>query len=256
LRDTSRRPLIAGNWKMNTTIDSGVALARAVATAVAGLAGHVEVAVLPPFTHLWPVREALRGSDVLLGAQDVFWEDSGTFTGEISPPMLAGWCDLVLTGHSERRHLLGERDNEVGRKLARALQHGLRVIVAVGETEAERNAEHTFTVVDRQLSAALQAAPGLPLDDVVVAYEPVWAIGTGRTATPDQAQEVCGHIKDTVRSIAGLPDVQVLYGGSVTPANAASLFEEPAIDGALVGGASLKDEQFAEIVRAAAGAAG
>jgi triosephosphate isomerase (TIM) len=246
----ARRPLVAGNWKMNTTVEEGAALASAVSQATAGVLG-VDIAVLPPFTHLWAVRAALQGRDILLGAQDVFWEDSGAYTGEVSPLMLRGWCDLVLTGHSERRHLLGETDDEVGRKLARALQHDLRVIVAVGETDAERDADQTFAVVDRQLRAAFAGAHQASATTVVVAYEPVWAIGTGRTATPEQAQEVCAHIKQEVRTTIGIDDIAVLYGGSVTPANAGSLFAEPAIDGALVGGASLKAEDFAAIVRAA-----
>src|ERR1700736_6399928 len=141
MREASRRPpLVAGNWKMNTLVDEGVALATEIIKGVAEV-DDVEVAILPPFTHLWPVHQVQRGSGVLLGAQDIFWEDAGAYTGEISPAMLAGWCDLALVGHSERRHLFGETDEHVGMKFARALQHGLRVIVAVGETEAEREAE-------------------------------------------------------------------------------------------------------------------
>ncbi len=243
--------MVAGNWKMNTTVDEGVALARAVCAAVEP-ARAVEVAVLPPFTHLWAVRSALEGSRVLLGAQDVFWEDSGAYTGEISPVMLAGLCDLALVGHSERRHLFGERDDEVGRKFAAAIAHGLRVIVAVGETGDERDAEQTFAVVDRQLDAVFAAMPEPPpVDTYLIAYEPVWAIGTGRTATPAQAQEVTSHIKAHLRSTTSAAP-RVLYGGSVTPANAASLFAEPDIDGALVGGVSLRAAEFGAIVTAAA----
>jgi triosephosphate isomerase (TIM) len=248
----ARRPLVAGNWKMNTTLEEGVALARIVAATTAGVDG-VEVAVLPPFTHLFAVREAVRDRGLLIGAQDVYWEDSGAFTGEISPLMLRGLCDLVLVGHSERRHLLGETDEQVGRKLVRALQHRLRVIAAVGETEAERDAGSTFEVVDRQLRAAFAPLHDTPdSSTVVIAYEPVWAIGTGRTATPEQAEEVCAHIKDEVRHLTGIAGVAVLYGGSVTAANATSLFAQPSIDGALVGGASLKPDDFAAIVRSAA----
>jgi triosephosphate isomerase len=243
--------MVAGNWKMNTTVPDGIALARAVIERCATVSG-VEVAVLPPFVHLWSVREALSESAVLLGAQDVFWEDAGAFTGEVSPAMLAGWCDLVLVGHSERRHLFGETDEETARKFAAARRHGLRVILAVGETEAERDTGDTFAVVDRQLDAVLSAAGASPPpEEWVIAYEPVWAIGTGRTATPDQADDVCLHIKETVASRAGAAP-RVLYGGSVTADNAAELFARSGIDGGLIGGASLKAGVFASIVTAAA----
>ncbi len=243
--------LIAGNWKMNTTVEEGVALARRTLAALGATPG-VEVALLPPFTHLWAIRDVLRGSEVRLGAQDVFWESAGAYTGEISPLMLAGWCDLALVGHSERRHILGESDDEVGRKVAAALTAGLRVIVAVGETEAERDGGETFTVVERQLDAAFaQFSPAPSQTGFVIAYEPVWAIGTGRTATPAQAQEVCAHIKAQLRRRHGVDGTAVLYGGSVTPENAAALFDEPDIDGGLVGGASLHSEHFAAIVQAA-----
>ncbi len=243
--------MVAGNWKMNTTVPDGVALARAVVERCASVSG-VEVAVLPPFVHLWSVREVLSTSSVLLGAQDVFWEDAGAFTGEVSPAMLAGWCDLVLVGHSERRHLLGETDAETARKFAAARRRRLRVIVAVGETEAERDGGDTFAVVDRQLDAVLSGAGAAPRpDEWVVAYEPVWAIGTGRTATPEQADEVCLHIRETVARRAGAAP-RVLYGGSVTAGNAAELFARPGIDGGLIGGASLKADVFAAIVTAAA----
>ena len=250
------RLMVAGNWKMNTTVEDGVALARAVCAAVAPFQG-VDVAVLPPFTHLWAVHSVLEGTGVRLGAQDVYWKDAGAFTGEISPAMLAGWCDLTLVGHSERRHIFGERDDEVGKKFVAALAHGLQVIVAVGETSDERDSGETFAVVDRQLDAVFAELEGSPaLEAWVIAYEPVWAIGTGRTATPEQAQEVVAHIKQHVRAryLDGSP--RVLYGGSVTAANAASLFAQADIDGALVGGVSLRAEEFAAIVAAAETAAG
>ncbi len=250
------RLMVAGNWKMNTTVEEGVALARAVC-AVTAPTDEVDVALLPPFTHLWAVHPVLAGSGVLLGAQNVYWKDSGAFTGEISPSMLAGWCDLVLVGHSERRHVFGERDDEVGKKFVASLAHALQVIVAVGETSEERDAGSTFAVVERQLDAVFDELDGTPdMDAWVIAYEPVWAIGTGRTATPEQAQEVIAHIKQHVRArfLDGAP--RVLYGGSVTAANAASLFAEPDIDGALVGGVSLRAEEFGVIVAAAVSAAG
>jgi triosephosphate isomerase len=252
LSRTTPVPMVAGNWKMHTTVADGVELARAVCAAVSRSSG-VEIAVLPPFTHLFPVRAALDGTAVLVGAQDVFWEDSGAYTGEISASMLAGICQLVLVGHSERRHIFGERDEEVGKKFVAALGKRLRVILAVGETSDERDAGETFAVVDRQLDAVFSAmVNATPADGFVIAYEPVWAIGTGRTATPDQAQEVTAHIKAHLcpRFVDTPP--RVLYGGSVTAVNAAPLFAEQDIDGALVGGASLRAAEFATIVAAAA----
>jgi triosephosphate isomerase (TIM) len=245
-------PMVAGNWKMHTTVGDGVALAQAVCAAVSHTSG-VDIAVLPPFTHLWPLRSILEGAGVLLGAQDVFWEDSGAYTGEISPSMLVGLCDLVLVGHSERRHVFGERDDEVGKKFVASLAKRLRVILAVGETSDERDAGQTFAVVERQLDAVFSATVGpVPADAYVIAYEPVWAIGTGRTATPEQAQEVTAHIKAHLCPTFVDTAPRVLYGGSVTAVNAASLFAEQDIDGALVGGASLRVAEFAAIVAAAA----
>lgn len=250
--DASSRLMVAGNWKMNTTVEEGIALARAVCTAVAQING-VDVAVLPPFTHLWAIHSVLEGTGVRLGAQDVYWKDAGAFTGEISPAMLAGWCDLTLVGHSERRHIFGEGDDEVGRKFVASLSHELEVILAVGETSDERDAGTTFDVVDRQLDAVFVQLELPPSADAwVIAYEPVWAIGTGRTATPEQAQEVVAHIKEHVRDRLQTASPRVLYGGSVTPANAELLFAEPDIDGALVGGVSLRAEEFGIIVAAAA----
>jgi triosephosphate isomerase (TIM) len=248
-----RTPLVAGNWKMNTGVPEGLDKARQV---VAGeRPDGVEVAILPPFTHLWPMRDVIAGSGVRLGAQDVFWEDAGAFTGEVSPAALSGWCDYVLVGHSERRHLLGETDAEVQRKVARALTHDLRVIVAVGETLDQREAGETMQVVHRQLDAVFTGVEPPDAERCVVAYEPVWAIGTGRTATPQQAQEVCHAIR---RRLAGLLSdevaggLRILYGGSVTAANAEELFAEADIDGGLVGGVSLKPVEFLQVVAAAA----
>jgi triosephosphate isomerase len=248
--------MVAGNWKMNTTIAQGVSLARAVAERCAAQTA-VEVALLPPFPHLAPVRQALGESRLLLGAQDVHWEDAGAFTGEVSAAMLAGLCDIVLVGHSERRHLFGETDEQTGRKFAACLRWGLRVIVAVGETEAERDADATVAVIDRQLDAVLAAVDTQPAAaSWVVAYEPVWAIGTGRTATPDQAAEVCAHIREHVRGRTGDDAPRVLYGGSVNAANALELFNRVEIDGGLIGGASLEPDVFASIVSAAAETSG
>lgn len=247
----TRRPLVAGNWKMNTTPPEGMVLARAIAERC-GQPGAVDVAMLPPFTHLWALRELLEGTAIELGAQDVYWQDAGAFTGEVSPVMLAGWCDLVLVGHSERRHVFGETDAETGAKFAAATRHGLRVILAVGERESERDEGQTMAVVERQLDAALASLGSPPLASAwVVAYEPVWAIGTGRTASPDQAQEVCAHIRGHLGARGG-DAPRVIYGGSVTAENAAELFSQPDIDGGLIGGASLRADAFCAIVAAAA----
>ncbi len=247
-----RRPMVAGNWKMNTTIAQGVSLALAVAERCAAQTS-VEVALLPPFPHLLPVRQALAKSPLLLGAQDVYWEDAGAYTGEVSAAMLAGLCDIVLVGHSERRHLFGETDEQTGRKFAVGLRHGLLVIVAVGETETQRDADATFAVIGRQLDAVLAAVDTTPAAaSWVVAYEPVWAIGTGRTATPEQAAEVCAYIREHVCGRTGDDAPRVIYGGSVSAANAPELFSRPEIDGGLIGGASLEPDVFASIVKVAA----
>lgn len=250
----ARRPLVAGNWKMNTTVPEGLEKAREL---VAGTRpDDVEVAVLPPFTHLWPLRDVLDGTGIGLGAQDVFWEDSGAFTGEVSSATLSGWCEYVLVGHSERRHLLGETDEDVRRKLTRALTHDLRVIVAVGETLEEREDGATLEVVHRQLDSAFTGIDAAALARCVIAYEPVWAIGTGRTATSKLAQEVCHAIRRRLAerfSTDVAAGVRLLYGGSVTAANAGELFAEADIDGGLVGGVSLKPAEFLQVVAAAAG---
>ena len=253
----TRRPLVAGNWKMNTTVPEGLELASAVAAL--DRPPGVEVAVLPPFTHLWPVAERLRGTGVGVGAQDCYWKDAGAYTGEISPGMLVDMCELVLVGHSERRHIVGETDEQVGRKLRHALTHpSLRVILAVGELLEERDAGSTHHVCRRQLEAGIAGLDDAALARVVVAYEPVWAIGTGRTATPEQAQDVCAEIRAQCAglvSAAAADRLLILYGGSVTAENAAALFAEPDIDGGLIGGASLKPQAFGVIVAAAAATA-
>ena len=248
---------MAGNWKMNTTVPEGLDKARQLVAAARP--DGVEVAVLPPFVHLWPMRDVLAGSGIGLGAQDVFWEDAGAFTGEISPAALSGWCDYVLVGHSERRHLLGETDDDVRRKLERALTHDLRAIVAVGETLDERESDRTLDVVHRQLDTAFIGVDAAAMERCVVAYEPVWAIGTGRTASPEQAQSVCRAIRRRLAERFATDTaaaVRILYGGSVTEANATELFAQPDIDGGLVGGVSLKPAEFLQVVAAAAEATG
>jgi triosephosphate isomerase (TIM) len=236
-------PLIAGNWKMNTTVPDGVALATDIRMRV-GDSPTVDVVLFPPFTHLWPVADAISHSPIKLGAQNCFWESSGAFTGEVSPVALSGLCEWVLVGHSERRHLLGESDEQVTRKVHAALATELKVILAVGETQDERSADATKSVVDRQLQS-LAGVGEQELDRIAIAYEPVWAIGTGLTATSEQAEEVCAHISGR------FPQVRVIYGGSVTAANAAALLACEHISGALVGGASLRADEFAQIVASA-----
>lgn len=244
------RPLVAGNWKMNTTVEEGEALARDLAERLRGAAA--EVALLPPFTHLTAVREALVGTGISVGAQNCWRENSGAFTGEISPLMLVDHCRWVLLGHSERRHVIGESDELIAAKVRAARAAGLGVILAVGETEEERDAGTTMKVIDRQMGSALVPLGGVDGGWLVVAYEPVWAIGTGRTATPEQAEEVCAHIAMRLAKISPQPDaVRILYGGSVTGANAEALFAMEHLDGGLIGGASLKADEFCAIVAAA-----
>lgn len=247
-----RVPLVAGNWKMNTTVLKGVALAGEIRDQV-GIV-DIDVALLPPFTHLWPVHEALGHSRFLIGAQDAFWEQSGAFTGEISPTQLRGWCGFVLLGHSERRHQLGETDEQVGRKVRCALASGLKVMLAVGETKDERMSDETTAVLERQLDAAVVDVNDSDMDRCTIAYEPVWAIGTGDTASAAEAELMCAWIRSYIaRKFSGdiAARMRILYGGSVTHENAAELFAEPDIDGALVGGASLDAMKFAAIVAAA-----
>jgi triosephosphate isomerase (TIM) len=239
----SRRPFVAGNWKMHKTADEAAAF-------VASLAGRmpaaVEVGLCPPFTALAETARAAAGTGIAVYAQNMHQAESGAFTGEVSAAMiLAAGADGVLVGHSERRQLFGETDAAVSEKAARAHAAGLRLILAVGETAEEREAALTEIVLERQVRAALD---GLSADQVAVttiAYEPVWAIGTGRTATPELAQEAHETIKELI-------DVPVLYGGSVKPDNAEELLAQPAVDGALVGGASLEVDAFVSIAAAAA----
>ncbi len=246
--------IVAGNWKMNTDIASGVLLAAAVAAGASALSG-VQVAVAPPFVSLVAVRDAVAGSGVAVAAQNMHADDSGAFTGEVAPPMLVGLCDYVIIGHSERRQFFGETDESVGRKAAAALQHGLRPIVCVGETLDERESGRAAEVIRRQVVAALtdldpESTAGL----LTIAYEPVWAIGTGRAATPEIAEQIMGGaIGSTVAAVLGADAAlatPLLYGGSVNPANAADFAAVPSINGALVGGASLEAGTFLDVAAA------
>jgi triosephosphate isomerase len=248
-----RKPIIAGNWKCHLTLSEATALARQLKTTCEN--GTVEVVVCPPFTALSSVAQALKGSRIGLGAQDLFWEPQGAFTGAISPVMLVdAGCRYVIIGHSERRAHFGETDETVRRKLAAALQRGLTPIVCIGETLAQREAQQTFDVLTRQLDGALKGLAAADAGRVILAYEPVWAIGTGRNATPQQAQEAHAFIRSWVSKRFGpelAASLRIQYGGSVTAANAAGLLEQPDVDGALVGGASLTADVFSAIVKAA-----
>ena len=243
-----RRPLIAGNWKMHFTVPEGLEYALHLRHALASFAEREDLVVLPPSLMLWEIANVLRGCPIEVGAQNASWEDQGPFTGEISPKMLAGWCHYLLIGHSERRQLFNETDEQLNRKLQAAFRNGLKVILALGEPRDWSGEFH------QKLSAALYGIEVKRAADLTIAYEPVWAIGTGRAATPDYANETMGLIRGLLVGRFGqlATDTRILYGGSVTPANARSLMDQPEIDGALVGGASLKQADFAEIVRAAA----
>jgi len=251
-----RRPLIAGNWKMNTNRSSAVALAEAVARQADTLSG-VDLAVCPPSCYLDAVGRALAGSRVALGAQNMYHEKDGAFTGELSAAMLRDLgCTFVILGHSERRHILGETDAAVNKKVHAALAAGLVPIVCVGELLAEREAGKTLAVVQSQFDGSLAGLSAEQMRLVVIAYEPVWAIGTGKGATPSQAEEVHLALRKMIekRYNSALAEaVRLQYGGSVKPDNAAELLHQPDIDGALVGGASLKADQFLGIARGALG---
>ncbi len=247
-----RKPLIAGNWKMHKTMTEAVALAQGVKKEVLEV-DTVEVVVAPPFTALHVVFQSLQGSHISLAAQDLFYEAEGAYTGEISPEMLkdAG-CRYVIVGHSERRALFGETDAIVKRKIRAALQSGLSPILCVGESLEERETGKTFDVLDRQLKGALAGCSDDDLSRIVMAYEPIWAIGTGKTATPEQANEVHSHVRNVLSELLNTEiaaKTRILYGGSVKPSNARDLMAQPDIDGALVGGASLAPESFSQIVR-------
>ncbi len=248
-----RTPIVAGNWKMHCTGGQAVELASAVRSGLPASVG-AEVVLCPPFTALKSVGEAIQGSQVQLGAQDVHWEERGAHTGEIAAAMLGDLgCRYVIVGHSERRAASYDTDRSVRRKAAAALEAGLRPIVCVGETWEQREQERTETVVRAQVERSLRDL-GQSLRETVIAYEPVWAIGTGRTATAEQAQAVHGLIREIVADMAGpgIADaVRVQYGGSVKPSNAAELFAQPDVDGGLIGGASLDAASFVSIVRAA-----
>lgn len=246
-----RKKFVAGNWKMNMLGKEAGQLARGVAGGVTGITDEVDVVLAPPFTALRIVAEAIEGTGIGLGAQDVFWEEKGPYTGEISPAMLVdAGCEWVIIGHSERRNVLHETDEMVRKKINAALAEGLKVIVCVGETLEQKEGGKTVTVVDGQVESALS---GLEIRDpsrFVIAYEPIWAIGTGQNATPDEAEFVHATIREIAGKIlGGIADrMRIVYGGSVTEDNITELMAEPDIDGALVGGASLRADAMTSIV--------
>jgi triosephosphate isomerase (TIM) len=246
-----RTPYIAANWKMNKTIAEAAEFVDALLPRIA--ATQCDVVICPPYLALFAVVERRYGTAVKVAAQNMHEEASGAFTGEISASMLAEIdVEAVVLGHSERRQYFNETDEALARKVPAALAAGLEPILCVGETEEARDAGETETVLERQLQADLTALEPDALPGVVVAYEPIWAIGTGRTATPEQAQEACAFIRDVLRARGAAADrIRILYGGSVKPDNAAELLALPDVDGALVGGASLDPEEFAAIVEAA-----
>jgi len=250
----ARAPLVAGNWKMNGTIEHALALVDALRPSLEEI-DVVERLICPPFTALSSVAEHLSGSGIAIGAQNMHWERSGAYTGEISPLMLRELCTHIIIGHSERRAYFGETDETVNKRVSTALKHDLIPIICVGETLAEMDAGIADEVVQRQVQRAFQGISSEKPDQMIIAYEPVWAIGTGRAATSEGANRVIlKSIRSVLTEIFGgetARAIRVLYGGSVKPENAKEFFRESEIDGALVGGASLKAEAFIKIVKAA-----
>lgn len=247
-----RKPLAAANWKMYKTVREAVSFIENLQKEV-GLPEDREVMIAPPFTSLFAVREVIQKAGFSLGAQNCYWEEKGSFTGEISVPMLRDvGCSYVIVGHSERRHIFGETDEMIQKKVAAVFRHGLIPVLCLGEVLEEREKGKTFDVVTRQLESAVQGLNTEQAEKLVIAYEPVWAIGTGKTATPDQAQEVHAFLRERYASLYDktlAKSIRILYGGSVKPDNVDSLMSQPDIDGTLVGGASLEVASFKRIVQ-------
>ncbi|OGC07554.1 triose-phosphate isomerase [candidate division WOR-1 bacterium RIFOXYA2_FULL_36_21] len=243
-----RRPIIAGNWKLNKTIVEAIDLASKIKASV-GNVSDVEIVVCPAFVAIDAVSQTLTDSTIGVGAQDMYWKDSGAFTGEVSAPMIRGaGASYVIIGHSERRQYFGETDETVNKKLMTALSHGLVPIVCIGETLEERESDKTFDVIKTQIKGALKDISESDLEKIIIAYEPVWAIGTGKTATPEQAQEVHAFIRKHLPSTIS-KKIRILYGGSVNPSNIKELMKKEDIDGGLIGGAALKVEDFEKLVK-------
>lgn len=248
----ARIPLIAGNWKMFKTPTQAKKFLTELKDVVTDVT-NVEIMAAPPFTALAAAQEILGYSNIKIGAQNVFWEDEGAFTGEISAPMLKDLgCEYVIIGHSERRQYFGETDETVNKRIAAALKANLAPVMCVGETDDERKSEKTFSVLDKQIQKGLQGLDINLLARLVIAYEPVWAIGTGNTATSAQAEEVHAFLREKLAQMFGsdfAAKIRILYGGSVKPANIKELMSQENIDGALVGGASLEAESFTQIIK-------
>jgi len=249
----ARKTLIAGNWKMNTTLGSAEELMRNLLKEIPSVV-NADLAVYPPFTVLYQLGELLKDTVVALGAQDLFWEEKGAYTGEISAAQIRdSGATLVLAGHSERRHVIGEDDETVHRKVMAALKGGLEPCLCVGEKQEQREGGQTSDIVESQLKSGLKDVGPSDISRVTIAYEPVWAIGTGLTATPEQAQDVHLFIRKLLKELYGekADEIRILYGGSAKPGNAAELLSMPDVDGLLVGGASLDAESFAGIIKCA-----
>ena len=248
----ARKPMIAGNWKMNTTVDRALDLVNDMKAGLEAVK-HVDKVVCPPFVSLKPVSDLLKKSSIKLGAQNMYFEEKGAFTGEISPNMIAGMCDYVILGHSERRHIFGEKEEVIDKKIQAAIKNLVRPIFCVGETLEQNETGCTEETLTHQVMASCDKL--YFFGGLIIAYEPVWAIGTGKSATAEQAQRTISFIRQLVRHRHGdeIADaLRILYGGSVTAANIAELMAQPDIDGALVGGASLKADDFVSITEQAA----
>ena len=247
----TRTPMIAGNWKMNTNIEEAITLIKTMQPELNKIQG-VEKVLCPPFVSLMAARGLTRQTTVKIGAQNLYFEEKGAFTGEVSPLMLKDLCEYVILGHSERRHIFNETNEEIDKKVKAAVKNGLKPIFCIGETLDENEAGQTREVLGRQIMASSEKI--YFMSGMVIAYEPVWAIGTGKAATADDANKTIGFIRQFVSKLHGsgiANTVRILYGGSVTAANIAELMRKPDIDGALVGGASLKADDFASIVKQA-----
>ncbi len=249
-----RKKIIAGNWKMNKNLSESINLVSEIKKNLPENL-NADVLVCPPFTSLETVHSMIKDTPVKLGAQNMYFEDSGAFTGEISANMLKSvGCEFVILGHSERRHIFGESDEMINKKIKQAVKNGLNPVFCVGETLNERENGRAFEVIEDQITKGLTGISEDEFSNVVIAYEPVWAIGTGKTASPEQAQEIHKFIRELISkmySTSSAENVRILYGGSVKPNNAASLLNENDIDGALVGGACLQAESFVQIIEAA-----
>ena len=246
-----RKPFVAGNWKMNKNVSEAKALVNGLVPGLSAMES-IDRVLCPPFTDLWAIKDLLTGTGIGLGAQNMYWEASGAYTGEIAPGMLAEVCQYVILGHSERRQYFGETDETVNRKIKAALSVGLTPIVCIGESLEEREAERMFTVLETQVAEGLAGLGPADMEKVVIAYEPIWAIGTGKTATADQADEAHRFIRSKLEDAFGksvADDTRILYGGSVKPNNVDELMAKEHVDGALVGGASLTVDSFSRIVK-------